>query len=157
MMVLFFRFFIFCYFTNEAMIDSLPTVEKREETPNNNDNIDKHTTNRFQERDILVNQQKSSEDEENISDVEITCQKQPLLRAPSIQLIQRLNNIKLIFASIQHVLWITLSALPTVIIVCIIGFAYSKLPWARKGNSNQVNDYFDRWILFWFDDIFSDH
>ena len=46
MMVLFFRFFIFCYFTNEAMIDSLPTVEKREETPNNNDNIDKHTTNK---------------------------------------------------------------------------------------------------------------
>ena len=136
------------------MIDSSPTIGKREEAPNNiNNNIDKHTTNRFHEKDTLVNKQKTSEDEENISDVETTCQKQSLLQAPSIQLIQRLDNTTLIFASIQHVLWITLSALPTVIIVCIIGFAYSKLPWTRKGNSNQVNYYFDRWILFWFDDV----
>lgn len=128
--------------------------EKQAETLINNDV--EHNSNLFQENDSLINQQKVSEDveENNNSDVEQTpCEEKSLLQAPSLEHIERLNNPTLILASIQHVLWIMLSALPTVVIVCIIGFSYSKLPWTHKGNSNQINHYFDRWILFWFDDV----
>ena len=131
---------------DSAQIEICEEGQVNHGSPINNDDHSKSPCNLIEEE----------EESEEISYVE-TCErledKKSLLRPPSTQRIQRLPDSALVCASMQHVLWIALSALPTIIIVCTVGFLYSRLPWTRKGSGTGTNHYFDRWTLFWFDDI----
>jgi len=66
---------------------------------------------------------------------------------------------KLLGVSAKHVLWIALSGLPTIIVVCLAGYGYARLPWTREGvgvsngTFGEKNFYFNRITMFWFDDV----
>ena len=74
-----------------------------------------------------------------------------------------LSNLSLILVATGHVFKIALSALPSILVVCSLGYAYSRLPWTNnvKADATEdnytgnyiINNYFNRWTLFWFDDV----
>ena len=84
----------------------------------------------------------------------------PLLHPPTGDVVERIPTKKLIWICMKHLFWIVVSAFPTIIIVCLAGYGYSKLPWTRDikrmnstGEVLPVDFYFNRTVMFWFDDV----